>query len=85
MAAEDETGTSAAELEGWVREDLSLDAEASVLITEQPGNDPRCSPVVTEVTITAADGDAYSFHIEHPLAEVSRIDVVAALAFGGGH
>jgi hypothetical protein len=85
MAGADETGTDAVELEGWVREDLHLEPEASVGIAEQAGNDPRCSPVVTQVTITPADGDAYAFHIEHPLAEVTRMDVIAALAFGGGH
>ena len=78
-------GTSAEQLEGWVREDLSLEPEAAVGIAEQPGNDPRCSPVVTEVTVAPTDGEAYSFHIERPLAEVDRMDVIAALAFGGGH
>ena len=78
-------GTTADELEAWVREDLSLDAGASVGISEKPGTDPRCSPVVTEVAVTSPDGDHYSFHIEHPLAEVQRMDVIAALAFGGGH
>lgn len=85
MATADETGTDAGQLEGWVREDLSLEPGASVHIVEQPGNDPRCSPVVTQVTITPADAEPYSFHIEHPLAEVTRMDLIAALAFGGGH
>ncbi|MBW3661201.1 MAG: hypothetical protein KY397_06155, partial [Gemmatimonadetes bacterium] len=58
------------ELEAWVREDLSLDAGTSVGISEKPGTDPRCSPVVTEVAVTSPDGDHYSFHIEHPLAEL---------------
>ncbi len=77
--------TSAADLEGWVREDLSLDPESSVTIAEKPGNDPRCSPVVTEVAVANPNGDAYSFHIERPLAELERMDLIAALAFGGGH
>lgn len=77
--------TSAQELEAWVREDLALGAEAAVRITEQPGTDPRCSPVVTEVAVDAEGEAAYSFHIEHPIAEVTRMDVIAALAFGGGH
>ncbi|MGI9120193.1 MAG: hypothetical protein ACR2G7_08765 [Acidimicrobiales bacterium] len=77
--------TSAVDLETWVREELSLEAEAAVGISEQPGRDPRCSPVVTEVAVDAEDGHPYSFHIEHPLAEVTRMDLIAALAFGGGH
>ena len=87
--------TTAAELETWVREELGLDDEQTVGIAEAPGTDPRCSPVVTVVTIgrpgetvagEAPTGDAAdSFHIERPLAEVVRMDLVAALAFGGGH
>ncbi|MBW3574201.1 MAG: hypothetical protein KY450_04940 [Actinobacteria bacterium] len=77
--------TSAEDLEAWVRDDLGLDPGEAVHIAEQPGTDPRCSPVVTQVTITPADAEAYSFHIEHALAEVDRMDVIAALAFGGGH
>jgi hypothetical protein len=52
-----------------------------------PGTDPRCSPVVTQVAVgaSAAGSQAYAFHIERPLAELVRMDLVAALAFGGGH
>ncbi|HWH34186.1 MAG TPA: hypothetical protein VNT56_02595 [Acidimicrobiales bacterium] len=70
-------------LEVWVREELSLDADAEVQIGEKAGTDPRCSPVITEVAVASADGDGYSFHIERPLREVERMDVVASLAFGG--
>ncbi len=77
--------TSAVELEAWVREELALGQETSVAITEQPGTDPRCSPVVTKVVIGPADQAPYSFHVEHPLAELTRMDLIAALAFGGGH
>lgn len=84
MSAEP-SGTTAAEVEVWVREELSLHPQASVEIAEQPGTDPRCSELVTQVAVAQPDEDPYSFHIEQPLAELRRIDVVAALAFGGGH
>ncbi len=77
--------TTAAELETWVRQELALEAAATVRIAEKPGNDPRCSPVVTEVAVDAAGDESYSFHIERPLGELVRMDLVAALAFGGGH
>ena len=78
--------TTPAELETWVREELRLDDAQSVDITEMPGTDPRCSPVVTQVAVGAAAGaEAYAFHIERPLDELVRMDLVAALAFGGGH
>jgi hypothetical protein len=80
-----EPGTTAADLVGWVRNELQLAAAASVEISEKPGTDPRCSPVVTEVAITSPDETPYSFHIERALVEVTPMDVVAALAFGGGH
>ncbi len=78
--------TTAAELETWVRDELGLDNAQSVQIREMPGTDPRCSPVVTEVAVGAGAGaEAYAFHIERPLDELVRMDLVAALAFGGGH
>jgi hypothetical protein len=78
--------TEAAELEAWVREELKVDPAQSVDISELPGTDPRCSPIVTAVEIgPTAEAAAYSFHIERPLAELVRMDLIAALAFGGGH
>jgi hypothetical protein len=78
--------TTAAELETWVREELRLDDAQAVEITEMPGTDPRCSPIVTQVAVGAAPGaEAYAFHIERPLGDLVRMDLVAALAFGGGH
>lgn len=81
----------AAELEAWVREELSVPADSPVAISEKPGSDPRCSPVITEVAIGGGgggdgDGDGgYSFHIERSLEELTQMDFIAALAFGGGH
>ena len=78
--------STAAELESWVREELRLDPGQPVAISEQPGTDPRCSPVVTEVAVGATPESApYSFHIERALDALVRMDLVAALAFGGGH
>jgi uncharacterized lipoprotein YbaY len=78
-------GAGAGDLEVWLREELSLPPEASVTVSEEAGTDPRCSPVVTRVAIDDPTGDPYDFHIERALDEVTRMDVVAALAFGGGH
>lgn len=78
-------GPTADDVAAWVQEELGLDPQARVELSERPGTDPRCSPVVTEVAITSPGEERYSFHIERPLAEVTRMDVVAALAFGGGH
>lgn len=83
-SAEDE-GTSAAELERWVREELQLSDAATVEISQAPGTDPRCSDIVTVVQITDPPQSAYSFHIEQALPALTRMDLVAALAFGGGH
>jgi hypothetical protein len=79
--------TTEAEVEAWVREELALEPHQTVRITEMPGTDPRCSPVVTQVAVgaSAAGSQAYAFHIERPLAELVRMDLVAVLAFGGGH
>lgn len=79
--------TTAADLETWVREELALEPGQDVDIAEVPGTDPRCSPIVTSVAVgaSAAGGEPYAFHIERPLGELVRMDLVAALAFGGGH
>ena len=87
--------TTAAELETWVREELGLDDAQAVDIREMPGTDPRCSPIVTVVAIggtadtvavgAAGGAEGYAFHIERPLDELVRMDLVAAIAFGGGH
>ncbi len=75
--------TVEADVVTWTREELGLDTGAKVTVREKEGNDPRCSPIVTELTIEADGETPYSFHIERPLDEVSRMDVVAAIAFGG--
>jgi hypothetical protein len=72
-----------AQVETWAREELALDPTAEVTVREKPGNDPRCSPVVTELSISSPGETPYSFHIERALEEVTRMDVVAAIAFGG--
>ncbi len=85
MAGGDEGATKAHEIEVWVRQELSLPPGAVLAISEKPGTDPRCSDIVTEVAVEPPDEARYSFHIERPLGEVDRMDVVAAIAFGGGH
>jgi hypothetical protein len=69
----------------WARDELALDPAAVIRVEERASNDPRCSPVVTQLTIENPGEAPYSFHIERRLAEVERMDVVAAIAFGGGH
>jgi hypothetical protein len=83
--AEEPPITDEVQVSAWLREELGLDPASTIEVAEKPGTDPRCSPLVTEVTITSPSEAAYSFHIEHPLPEVTRMDVVAAIAFGGGH
>ncbi len=77
--------TTAAELEAWVRAELALPDTATIGITEKPGSDPRCSEMVTEVAVAAPGDEPWSFHIEAALAQMVPMDLVAALAFGGGH
>ncbi len=75
--------TVEADVVTWAKEELGLDQGSKVSVREKESNDPRCSPVVTEVTIETEGETPFSFHIERPLEEVSRMDVVAAIAFGG--
>jgi hypothetical protein len=78
--------STAADLEAWVRAELALSDGQTVEIAEVPGTDPRCSPIVTQVAVgPTRESEAYAFHIERPLGELVRMDLVAALAFGNGH
>lgn len=77
--------TGAEELETWVRAELALPDDAAVAISEKPGSDPRCAETVTVVAVSVPGDEPWSFHIEAALAEVVPMDLVAALAFGGGH
>lgn len=85
MTPVESEGTTAAELKRWVREELRLSEGAAVAISQAPGTDPRCSDIVTVVEVTDPPASTYSFHIEQALPELTRMDLVAALAFGGGH
>lgn len=75
---------AAGRVEAWVRLEMDLPEAARVELREAPGTDPRCSPVVTEVRVEQG-GEPFVFHIERAMEEVERMDVVAAMAFGGGH
>ncbi len=71
------------EIVNWAREELALDPAATVTVVERESNDPRCSPVVTDLTVESPGDEPFTVHIERPLAEVERMDIVAAMAFGG--
>ena len=71
------------EMVTWAREELALDPAAVVTVREKESNDPRCSPIVTELTVEAPGDEPFTVHIERSLAEVERMDIVAAIAFGG--
>ncbi len=76
---------SDAEVADWARQELGLDPATDVSVREKESNDPRCSPIVTELSIESPGEPPFVFHIERTLAEIERMDVVAAIAFGGGH
>jgi len=76
-------GPDSEQVAAWAREELGLDPATAVAVTEKPGTDPRCSPIVTELVVEAPGETAFTVHIERPLAEVTQMDVLAAIAFGG--
>ena len=71
------------EIVSWAREELDLDPAAVVTVRERESNDPRCAPFVTELTVESPGDEPFTVHIERALAEVERMDIVAAIAFGG--
>ena len=76
-------GPDPEQVAAWAREELGLDPATSVAVSEKPGTDPRCSPIVTELIVEAPGESPFTVHIERPLAEVTQMDVLAAIAFGG--
>lgn len=82
MAGTDDAALTA-QVADWARQELGLDPSTAVAVAEKESNDPRCSPIVTEVTIETPGETPFSVHIERPLIEVTQMDVLAAIAFGG--
>ena len=76
-------GPDSEQVAAWAREELGLDPATAVAVTEKAGTDPRCSPIVTELVVEAPGDTPFTVHIERPLAEVTQMDVLAAIAFGG--
>lgn len=84
MAVGDGAGAGG-QVERWVRQQMGLAPGASVAVREIPGTDPRCADLVTEVRVDAPGEPPVVFHVERSLGEVEEMDVIATLAFGGGH
>ncbi len=70
------------ELGRWVREELDLAEGETVTVVEQAGTHAGCA-FETVVTV-GPSGDEESFVVtfHKPVAEIERMDLLAALAFG---
>ncbi len=73
----------AGELEAWVREDLGLGPDVNVRVREQECQGTGCAPTETAIEVAAPGDDPLVLTIHKPLDEIDRLDVLAALAFGG--
>ncbi len=74
-----------ADLEQWVREDLHLADTAVVTVSERACTKQGCAPVETIVDVAPEGEEPFLIRLAKPAAEVERMDVIAALAFGDDH
>lgn len=70
-------------IKGWVRSALELDESVSVVVTELTCTDPGCPPLETVIAVLAPDS-ARKVTLHEPLADLTRAQVVAAVATMGG-
>lgn len=71
------------QLEAWVREEFRLGPDATVQVREQECGGTGCAPRETAIEVSGAGEEALVLTIHKPIDEVDRLDVLAALAFGG--
>jgi hypothetical protein len=73
------------ELKRWVHEELSLEAGTMVTVSELTSTEPGCPPLETVISVFPDGQDSFLVKVAKPIVEVERIDLVAALAWGGDH
>ncbi|CAN5288304.1 hypothetical protein BH18ACT4_BH18ACT4_03750 [soil metagenome] len=78
-------GDATTTLVQWVREELRIDDDATVTVGELASTKPGCPPLETVISVVEAGEEPFVLKIHKPIAEVDRMDVVTALAFGDDH
>ena len=65
-----------------VREELDLDDDDTITVSEMACTKAGCPPMETVISIFPTDGETYSIRVCKAIADVEPMDVLTALAFG---
>ncbi len=73
-------------IKAWVREELALDDDATVLVTELACTEPGCPPVETIIALMAVGQERRQAKVHKPIAALERQDIrLLAEALRSGH
>lgn len=68
-------GPHARQIKDWIRKDLSLSDEYSVMVTELKCTEPDCPPIETVVAVLGPGSAQYQQKVHMPIEKVSESDV----------
>jgi hypothetical protein len=69
----------ALQIRSWVREWLSLDENAVVMVSELQCSEPGCPPLETMVAVLEGPGKRRQFKFHKPIAEITADDIDSAI------
>ncbi len=72
-------------LKRWVREEMDLPADTTVMVSELTCTEPGCPPLETVVSVFPEGRQPVLIKVAKPVAEVDRAALAAALAGGEHH
>ena len=65
----------ARQIKDWIRSDLSLPDQFSILVTELKCSEPGCPPIETVVAILGSGSEQYQQKVHLPIEEVTESDI----------
>jgi hypothetical protein len=65
----------ARQIKDWIRSDLSLSEDFSIMVTELKCSEPGCPPIETVVAILGSGSEQYQQKLHLPIEEVTESDI----------
>jgi hypothetical protein len=76
-------GATARQIKDWVREQLALGEEVTILVSELACSEPGCPPIETVIALFRGREDTTKYTIHRPSAEITRADIASLFAPDG--
>jgi hypothetical protein len=67
------------QIQSWVRNRLSLDEDAVVIVSELRCSEPGCPPLETLIGVLDGPGQTRQFKFHKPIAEITSADLESAI------